>query len=160
AYGYPVVTGGCVDVSQKEVLGCFCQGQQELQGPFCRTQPGDPVMWFGSFTSLNDPASFEACSPPPMEGHACDFSSCAVPPPSLCSRADTCAALTCNTLEFDANGCKRTECKSDSDCADTDRCVFEQCRSTSACAYTGDGKCQCSGTDPCISAWFCNSTTD
>lgn len=160
AYGYPVVTGGCVDVSQKEVLGCFCPGQQELQVPICRTTPSDHVMWYGAFTSLTDPAGFEACSAPPVEIHACDFSSCAVPPPSLCNRTDTCKVLQCDNLEFDANGCKRTECTSDSDCSNTDRCVFEQCRSTSACAYTGDGTCQCGGPDPCINAHFCNATAD
>jgi hypothetical protein len=162
AYGYPFIeASGCVDVSKKEILGCFCPGLPDLPYPTCHIRKSDGSAWLGELTSFNDPNAFENCTGPTFNNyHSCDFSSCAQPPPSWCSREDTCKSIGCGSLEFDSNGCKRPECTSDTDCSNTDRCVFVQCRSTSACAYLPDGTCQCGGADPCINAHFCNSTAD
>jgi hypothetical protein len=140
------------------VLGCYCAGNPDAPSN-CHVRKSDGSIWLGEFTSP-DPNAFDNCTSLPADLHACDFSTCDVPPPSWCSRADTCAVLPCDTLEFDSNGCKRPECTSDTDCASTDRCVFEQCRSTSSCAYIPDGTCQCGGPDPCINARFCNPIAD
>src|SRR5690348_12874661 len=43
------------------------------------------------------------------------FANCTNPPPSSCSRKDTCAELHCGSVEFDDAGCARSSCKSDSD---------------------------------------------
>lgn len=163
AYGYPFIEASpaCVDVSKKEILGCFCPGLPDLPYPICHIRKSDGSTWLGEFTSFDDPNAFENCSGPTFNNfRSCDFSSCETAPQSWCSREDTCKSLGCGSLEFDTNGCRRRDCTSDADCSATDRCVFEQCRSTSSCAYLGDGTCQCGGPDPCINARFCNPTAD
>jgi hypothetical protein len=150
----------CVDTSFKQVLGCYCPGLPDLPIVPCHVKKSDGSIWLGEISTLADPGAFDTCPSMPSDLHGCDFLSCNVPPPSWCSREDTCQSLGCGSLEFDSNGCRRPECTSDADCSSTDRCVFEQCRSTSSCSYTGDGTCQCGGPDPCINAHFCNPTAD
>ena len=45
-----------------------------------------------------------------------DFAACVRPPPSICSREQTCKQLGCGGLEFEATGCARVECTDDTKC--------------------------------------------
>lgn len=87
-----------------------------------------------------------------------DFASCKTPPNSTCSKADTCAALGCPSLEYDENGCQRQECEKDDDCAADERCALNNCESPSACMIE-NGTCVCSGPDICGQRARCNPTT-
>lgn len=162
AYGYPNDDArDCVDVSKKQLLGCFCAADQNPA--FCRQRISDGTKWWGPITSLTRPTEFQDCpaqGPGLLSMHACDFQSCTTPPPSWCSHEDTCNALGCGGLEFDSNGCSRASCTGDTDCGSTDRCVALTCSNTSACAYDGTGACQCGGPDICKFGNFCNSTAE
>jgi hypothetical protein len=172
AYGYQMVAEGCIDQTKKEIIGCYCPGAPQLPGNPCHVRKSDgSTWWFGEFTSFNDPSAFETCEMGPIAFslYSCDFSSCrtfftnpptgSTPPPSWCSREDTCKALGCGSLEFDENGCKRLDCTSDSDCPNTERCVYVTCRNSGSCAYVHDGTCQCAGPASCLTGRVCNLTS-
>lgn len=81
-----------------------------------------------------------------------DFASCADRAPnSACSRAEFCAVQACGTPDsmFDAEGCRRTLCTTDADCAMGETCYATPpetvCLSTAeyACGPQNDVACDC-----------------
>jgi hypothetical protein len=150
-----------VDLSMKEIIGCWCDGSPASN---CRIRKSDGKVFLGKTTRLFEPDNFGECGaygdPTIVPENSCDFESCATPPPSACSRADTCTVLPCNTPEFDSNGCKRSVCSNDSDCSATERCVFTPCQNSTACGYGPDGVCQCGVPEPCHPGYFCSPTAE
>jgi hypothetical protein len=84
-----------------------------------------------------------------------DFAECAQPPPSSCSRAETCAHLDCGGPEFDENGCARAACKADADCGADERCTDVMCITHGGCD-TDMGSCMCAFLADCGQGDFCN----
>lgn len=86
-------------------------------------------------------------------------------PTSECPFAETCRALRCGApgSQFDASGCRRKECRSDSQCGEDERCVapplfgdFDLCRSSVYEVVTNEcDACQVTASADCDTPAFC-----
>lgn len=98
------------------------------------------------------------------------FAHCALPPPSLdCSVQGVCDAIEefyppCGSPGslFSSDGCLRSECLSDADCATGERCVapalvsMEECLPSSfGCSQAPDGLCECEWSGDCAGYVVC-----
>lgn len=162
-YGYPLAPErGCVDRAGLAFLGCDCSMIPTTGA--CVRRTSDDTLWALGGGQLDGAAGFAACTIEEYDRvtHACEFASCELPPLSLCTVEATCADRGCDNLQYDAQGCRRTPCETDADCAADDRCVGIACTDTTLCWPFADGSvetCGCGGPAPCIAGASCNPVT-
>lgn len=153
--GYPEDTArGCVDVGAPSEVACACG--ELASSSECRRRRSDASLWILPSGELAGD-DWESCSSAESQRitRSCDFASCELGPPSLCSRGDTCAQIGCGGPQYDSDGCARVDCESNADCAG-DLCLTASLRNTSFCSYGADGTCNCAGPPVALSGSFCN----
>ena len=150
---------GCFDRDTRLLVGCSCTPPPSLDGERCHKRVSDGSLWIFDGTLTND-GDFTACEIQdlPTGAWSCDFAACEEPPQSTCTVAETCQTLRCDGQEFDARGCRRNTCTSESGCPSDERCVFLECVETAACSSTSGGSgCTCSSPAFCQPGRVCNS---
>lgn len=85
-----------------------------------------------------------------------DFAHCALAPATTCSREAFCELVNCGGIQFDEQGCARTPCENDADCASDEICLPLSSSHTGRCEPAADGTCDCSGGLAVVSGAFCS----
>lgn len=158
---YPVnIALGCAEAERELPITCVCADNFEPTNACRKRIPeGDVVFALGMYPltyKSEDPWVACSAAESAAASTSCAFASCAIRPSSVCSVADTCAALACGGPQYDAAACQRASCASDSECSDDERCVLVPLVNSGQCSPAPDGSCQCAGSSSALAGSFCN----
>jgi hypothetical protein len=71
-----------------------------------------------------------------------------------------CEQLDCGGFDYFEDGCARTRCEGDGDCAADERCTTNECGTTTGPCYTGSSGCECAfGPPVCLETHVCHPVT-
>ncbi len=149
----------CATLDQPTALGCQCTA---AFGSYCRRRVSDGKLFVAPDGEFEDPSAWLPCTAEESTRFraSCDFAACENPPASYCTLEQTCSSRGCDTPQYDAVGCLKTECMDDSACASDERCVELQVIDLSACSQGSDGACNCGGANIALPGAFCNATAE
>lgn len=143
-------------------VACDCGGRGTPPNQ-CHRRKSDGTAWLFGINEFANPAEWEPCTADQERAStfSCDFLECPIPPVSSCGYSTLCDVADCGGFQLDENGCQRTTCESDSDCATTERCVTVPCPENRTCDLLAtSGFCECTILEICGFPNRCHSTVD